>query len=211
MKTSAGGMVLVAACTACMLMCALVLAAGKHRNPSTFDFLPDGEWGDWNGVMTGRIIDENGAPIPYAHVRVHSKDIEIKCDKNGFFTVRGLQKGGHYSLIVDAKGYDDAVLRWIPMQTYETTDIGDYHLVPEALVTNFWTVSSNVTAGGTWAMTSNLCEIADGVTSVYAYAEWGVMEYMKHGSTTPAGVETNMALIDERPAAATNAPARPTR
>ena len=155
--------------------------------------------------MTGRIIDEDGDPIPFAQVRVHSKDIVARCDRNGFFSIRGLQRGGHYSLLVDAKGYDHAVLRWIPIQTYETTDIGDYHLEPEELVTNFWVVSSNVTALGELTMTSNLCEIAGSVTSVYSYTTWGAMQYIEGGRAEFAPYATNMPMIEEQPAA-TNTP-----
>ncbi len=121
--------------------------------------------------MTGRIIDPTGRPIPFARVRVHSKDIETRTDANGFFTVRGLQRGGHYSLIVGAHGFDGAILRWIPIPSEQTADIGDYHLDYELLSTNFWQVSSNNIAGA-WVMSSNFCDIIEGDTNLYDAATW---------------------------------------
>jgi len=156
------------------VLCALLVsgaARDQHVNPKDFDFIADGEWGGWDGVMTGRIIDPDGRPIPFARVRVHSKDIETRTDANGFFTVRGLQRGGHYSLIVGAHGFDGAVLRWISIPSQQTADIGDYHLDYELPNTNFWQVSSNNIAGA-WAMSSNFCDITDGVTNLYDAAAW---------------------------------------
>jgi hypothetical protein len=143
----------------------------QHVNPKDFDFIAEGEWGGWDGVMTGRIIDRAGRPIPFARVRVHSKDIETRTDENGFFTVRGLQRGGHYSLMVGAHGFDGAVLRWIPIPSQQTADIGDYHLDYERPSTNFWQVSSNNIAGA-WVLSSNFCDIIEGTTSRYDAATW---------------------------------------
>ena len=145
--------------------------AAKHTNPDNFDFIEENGWGDWTGVMTGRIIDEDGTPIRHARVRVHSKDIETRTDEYGFFTVRGLQKGGHYSLIVDAPGFRNTIVRWIPIPMYQTADIGDYHLDVEPLTTNFWQLLSNQVAGA-WHVVSNYYDILDGDTNIYSADEW---------------------------------------
>ncbi len=155
------------------VLAALVLLAcvamAQRRNPRTFDYIEDQGWGSWNGVLTGRITDRGGRPIAGARVRVHSKDMETRTDRNGFFTFRGLQQGGRYSVIVDARGYDDALLRWIPIPRTHSADIGDYYLEE---LTNFWQVTSNVLANGAWAVMSNLVEIAGSHTGTMTHASW---------------------------------------
>jgi hypothetical protein len=164
-------------CCISLLVLAVVCAGAvmaqreRHANPTDFDFIDEGDWGDWDGVMTGRIIDPDGRPIPFARVQVHSKDIRTRTDDNGFFTVRGLQRGGHYSLIVGKRGFDGAVLRWIPIPSQQTADIGDYHLEYALPSTNFWQVSSNLVAG-VWLVSSNFYDIIEGETNVYGSATW---------------------------------------
>ena len=195
-----GRLCLAAACVCAAGVVATSFAErAKHRNPMSFDYLPDGEWGGWSGVMTGRIIDEDGKPIPYAKIEVIWKDIKTTSDQNGFFSVRGLQKGGHYSLRVAAKGYEQAVLRWIPIPTYQTADIGDYHLDPEQVSTNYWLVSSNSAPGGSSSVASNFIEIIEGVTSSYPYAQWAEAQYLEEGRQEFARFATNAPTIDERP------------
>lgn len=160
------------------LLVLAVLCAGailaqreRHTNPADFDFIDEGDWGDWDGVVTGRIIDPDGRPIRFARVRVHSKNIRTRTDANGFFTVRGLQRGGHYSLVVGKRGFDGAVLRWIPIPSQQTADIGDYHLAYALPSTNFWQVTSNNVAG-VWLVHSNFFDIIEGATNVYSNAAW---------------------------------------
>lgn len=145
------------------------IALGVRENPKDFEFIEDEGWGSWNGVLTGRIIDKWGRPIAGARVQVHSKNMETRTDRNGFFTFRGLQQGGRYSLIVEAPGYDTALLRWIPIPRTHSADIGDWYLEE---LTNFWRVTSNEVAGGVWVVSSNLVEIAGSYTGEMTYAEW---------------------------------------
>ncbi|MCX7003582.1 MAG: carboxypeptidase-like regulatory domain-containing protein [bacterium] len=202
-----------------LTFCAAVPGAQRdpHTNPADFDFIEDGEWGGWEGVMTGRIIDPEGRPIPFARVRVHSKDIETRTDANGFFTVRGLQRGGHYSLIVGAHGFDGAVLRWIPIPSQQTADIGDYHLDYQLPSTNFWQVFSNSVAGA-WLTSSNFCDIIEGRTNWYDAATWQrnfteegrirkIASYSAVGENIVMTSECAMIAPTIVPPADTNAPA----
>jgi len=139
----------------------------EKKNPEDYSFIEWEGWGDWNGTMTGRITDKKGNPIPYAKIKVHSKNIKTTADKNGYFTVKGLQQGGHYSLIVKGKGFDGAVARWIPIPISQSADIGDFSLEPEHIWTNFWVVTSNVLENGEWVIVSNFFDIADNITNIY--------------------------------------------
>jgi hypothetical protein len=147
-------------------------AQKTHTNPDTYGNIEWQGWGGWNGVITGRVIDKYGKPIPNAIVQVHSKNIQVKADRNGFFTISGLQQGGHYSLIIKAKGREPDVARWIPIPRYQSANIGDFSLDVEKIWTNFWIVTSNQVSEGTWEMISNFYNVAASVTSVYTYAEW---------------------------------------
>lgn len=143
-----------------------------HTNPDDFSFIQWEGWGDTNGVLTGRVIDKFGDPLAYARIKVHSKDIVTRADKNGYFTLRGLQRGGHYSLIINAKGYETDVARWIPIPVNSTADIGDYHLNEEELWTNIWVLITNALQNGSVAISSNMLEIAGANTTVYTYVQW---------------------------------------
>jgi len=157
-----------------VLICVAIsmFAFAKAKNPKNYDFIEWQGWGDWNGVMTGRITDENGNPIPYAKIKVHSKNIQTTADKNGFFTIKGLQQGGHYSLIVKGKGFDGAIARWIPIPVDHSADIGDFQLEPEKIWTNFWVVTSNKLENNCWAIVSNYFDITDGITNIYTPKEF---------------------------------------
>jgi hypothetical protein len=184
----------------CVLVAALAAFAvyARHVNPDKFDFIPDQGWGDWSGVVTGRIIDENGNPVANARVRVWGKDIATTTDRNGFFTVRGLQQGGHYSLAVDARGYEDTLLRWIPIPRFQSADIGDYHLDEEVFETNYWVVVSNLVAAGEWVVSSNMVDIIGDATNTWTAYQWTVL--VETTATETVTVVTNAhALIHERP------------
>jgi len=172
------------------------MARGERRNPKDFEFIEDEGWGSWNGVLTGRITDKEGRPIVGARVRVHSKEMETRTDRNGFFTFRGLQQGGRYSLIVDARGYDEALLRWIPIPRTHSADIGDYYLEE---LTNYWQVTSNVVAEGVWIVTSNMVEIAGSYTSQLTYAEWMSSNMMAGSAAEGAGEGSEQPMILEQP------------
>lgn len=147
--------------------------AVPRENPSDYTtVIPWEGWGDFDGVMSGRVIDPEGNPLPYARVRVHSKEIETFADRNGFFTIHGLQRGGHYSLIISADGYETDVARWIPIPLYSTADIGDYHLRDEELRTNIWQITTEVLPDGSSIVVSNMMYIIGTLTSHYSYAHW---------------------------------------
>lgn len=180
-------------------------AQKMHTNPGVYDNIEWQGWGDWNGVITGRVIDKYGKPIPYATVHVHSKDIQVKADQNGFFTISGLQQGGHYSLIIKAKGREPDVARWIPIPRFESANIGDFSLEVEKIWTNFWIVTSNQVSEGSWEMISNFYNVAASVTTVYTFAEWQTrfstnQWLLRYRSLTLP----DEPLIDEQPASGTN-------
>lgn len=182
------------------------MGMAERRNPRNFEFIEDQGWGSWNGVLTGRITDKEGRPIAGARVRVHSKNMETRTDRNGFFTFRGLQQGGRYSLLVDARGYDEALLRWIPIPRTHSADIGDWYLEE---LTNYWVVTSNMVTEGVWSVTSNMVEIAGSYTSELTYAEWVVSNMVWES----AGVGSELPMIEEQAQegggeVATNAPER---
>ena len=180
------------------------IAIAKHENPANFDFIEEDGWGDWSGVMTGRIIDQEGNPLPFAHIKVYFKDIETTADENGFFTIRGLQQGGHYSLIVDHTGCEPAVARWIPIPRYRSADIGDFHLDPELVNTNFLQVTSNL-VGDVWVSVTNVVDIVDGVTNIAAFSRALEPAQSALDAFAAALGSNALPLIEERPAA-TNAP-----
>ena len=150
------------------VLCITVLFVyAEKKNPDDYNFIEEEGWGDWSGTMTGRITDKEGDPIPYAKIKVHSKNIKTTADKNGFFSIKGLQQGGHYSLIVKGKGFDGAVARWIPIPISQSANIGDFFLGPERVWTNFWVVTSNILENGECLIISNYFDIADNVTNIY--------------------------------------------
>ena len=157
-----------------------------HVNPATYDDLADGElyWGDWDGSIMGRVIDKDRKPIPFAKVKVHSKDLETVSDKDGYFQIDGLQVGGHYSLIISSRGMEPGVARWIPIPVLKVARIGDFSIEREKVWTNFWVITTNlIVKTETDALsnsyekvvtnlTSNYYDVVEGETNVYNYTEW---------------------------------------
>jgi hypothetical protein len=182
-----------------LVLLAACFALAKHVNPEQFDFIPEQGWGDWSGVVTGRIIDEDGRPLPNVDIRVWGREIRTTTDRNGFFTIRDLQQGGHYSLVVDAKGYDSALLRWIAIPRFQSADLGDYHLAEEEFTTNYWNVSSNQVAVGEWVVSSNMVDIIGSITNIYAAYQWTVI--VSTGVTQEAVGDELLGepLLHERP------------
>ena len=150
-----------------VLCIAAFFVYAEKKNPEDYSFIEWEGWGGWSGTMNGRITDQKGNPIPYAKIKVHSKNIKTTADKNGYFSIKGLQQGGHYSLIVKGKGFDGAVARWIPIPISQSANIGDFSLEPEHIWTNFWVVTSNSLENGTWVVVSNFFDIADNITNIY--------------------------------------------
>lgn len=158
----------------------------KHVNPASYDDIADEGmyWGDWDGSIMGRVIDKYKVPIPFAKVKVHSKDLETHADKDGYFQIGGLQVGGHYSLIISARGMDPGVARWIPIPVMKVAKIGDFSIEAEKLWTNFWVVTTNtfVTTETdalsnsfekvTTVAISNYYDVVEGETNVYDYTQW---------------------------------------
>ncbi len=156
----------------CIAGRAFAVKESHHTNPDDFSFIEWEGWGGTNGVLTGRVIDKYGIPLSYARIKVHSKDIVTTADKNGYFTIRGLQRGAHYSLVINAKGYNTEIARWIPIPINSTADIGDYHLNEEELWTNMWVIITNSLYNGSAEISSNMLEIAGPYTTTYSYAQW---------------------------------------
>lgn len=158
-----------------------------HENPRNYDDLEGEEglyWGDWDGSVMGRVIDKQRKPIPFAKVKVHSKDLETIADKDGYFQIDGLQVGGHYSLIISARGKEPGVARWIPIPVRKVARIGDFSVEPEKVWTNFWVVStstsvvteldalSNAVERTVTSCISNYYDIVEGQTNIYDYSQW---------------------------------------
>ncbi|MBR5901087.1 carboxypeptidase regulatory-like domain-containing protein [bacterium] len=158
----------------------------KHVNPSSYDDIADGElyWGDWDGSIMGRVIDKYKVPIPFAKVKVHSKDLETHADKDGYFQIDGLQVGGHYSLIISARGMEPGVARWIPIPVVKVAKIGDFSIETEKVWTNFWVVTTNTVVtteldalSNSFEKVTTLClsnyyDVVEGETNVYDYSQW---------------------------------------
>ena len=157
-----------------------------HVNPASYDDIADGElyWGEWDGSITGRVIDKHMKPIPFAKVKVHSKDLETTADKDGNFIIDGLQVGGHYSLIISSRGMEPGVARWIPIPVLKVAKIGDFSIEKEKPWTNFWVVTSNTVVKTELDALSNSYEkvvlncvsnyydVVEGETNVYDYTQW---------------------------------------
>ena len=158
----------------------------KHVNPENYDYIGEGAmyWGDWDGSITGRVIDKYKVPVPFAKVKVHSKDLETHADKDGYFQIDGLQVGGHYSLIISARGMDPGVARWIPIPVMKVAKIGDFSIEAEKVWTNFWVVTTNTivtteldSLSNSFEKVTTLClsnyyDVVEGETNVYDYTEW---------------------------------------
>ncbi len=172
----------------------LFAAKRKHENPKDFNFIENQGWGSTNGVITGQIVDEYGNAIPNASIEVYGKNIKTKADRNGNFTVRGLQTGGHYSLIINSKGRETTVARWIPIPKFEAANIGSYHIEPEEIWTNFWILTSNMLANGEWNFSSNMIEIAGYETNIFLFEEW--QSQIKRPENIP-GLFNETELIEE--------------
>ena len=177
----------------------------KHVNPADYDYIGEEGmyWGDWDGSIMGRVIDKYKVPIPFAKVKVHSKDLETHADKDGYFQIDGLQVGGHYSLIISARGMDPGVARWIPIPIMKEARIGDFSIETEKLWTNFWVVVTNqAVITETDALSnsyekvvlncvSNYYDVVDGVTNVYNYTDWYFryhLNYMERNVLESLGV-----------------------
>jgi len=186
---------LIVCCSIIFLSFQLFAAKKKHENPKNFDFIQSQGWGGTNGVITGQIVDEYGDSIPYASVEIYGKNIKTKADQNGFFTVRGLQIGGHYSLIVNSKGRETSVARWIPIPEYEAANIGSFHIIPEEIWTNFWVLTSNLLASGEWTFSSNMFEIAGPETNIFLFENW--QKQIKQPGLMPE-LFNEEELIDEK-------------
>lgn len=177
----------------------------KHVNPADYDDLANEGlcWGGWDGRITGRVIDKYMKPIPFAKVKIHSKDLETVTDKDGNFTIGNLQVGGHYSLIISARGMEPGVARWIPIPVMKEARIGDFSIETEKLWTNFWVVVTNrIVKTETDALSnsyekvilncvSNYYDVVDGETNVYDYTEWYFryhLNYMERNVLESLGV-----------------------
>ena len=182
----------------------------KHVNPADYDYIGEEGmyWGDWDGSIMGRVIDKYKVPIPFAKVKVHSKDLETHADKDGYFQIDGLQVGGHYSLIISARGMDPGVARWIPIPVLKVAKIGDFSIETEKVWTNFWVVttntlvttqtdaSSNSFEKVTTVCVSNYYDVVEGETNVYDYAQWYFrfhLNYMERRVLESLGI-TNVPL-----------------
>lgn len=158
----------------------------KHVNPADYDYIDEEGmcWGDWDGSIMGRVIDKYRKPIPFAKVKVHSKDLETTADKDGNFIIDGLQVGGHYSLIISSRGMEPGVARWIPIPVLKVAKIGDFSIEKEKPWTNFWVVTSNTVVKTELDALSNSYEkvvlncvsnyydVVEGETNVYDYTQW---------------------------------------
>lgn len=158
----------------------------QHVNPANYDSIADDGlyWGDWDGSIMGRVIDKDRKPIPFAKVKVHSKNLETTADKDGNFQISGLQVGGHYSLIISSHGMEPGVARWIPIPVVKVAKIGDFSIEREKAWTNFWVITTNtviVTETDTLSNSyekvvtnciSNYYDVVEGETNVYNYTEW---------------------------------------
>ncbi len=162
---------LVICCCIIFISFQLFATKKKHENPKNFDFIENQGWGGTNGVISGQIVDEYGNSIPYAAIEIYGKNIKTKADQNGYFTIRGLQIGGHYSLIINAKDRETTIARWIPIPKYEAANIGSFHIKPEEIWTNFWMLTSNMLENGEWAFSSNMIEITGYETNVFLFED----------------------------------------
>ena len=158
----------------------------QHVNPANYDSIADDGlyWGGWDGSIMGRVIDKDRKPIPFAKVKVHSKNLETTADKDGNFQIGGLQVGGHYSLIISSHGMEPGVARWIPIPVVKVAKIGDFSIEREKVWTNFWVITTNtviVTETDTLSNSyekvvtnciSNYYDVVEGETNVYNYTEW---------------------------------------
>jgi len=185
-------------------------AQKKHQNPKIYDNIEWEGWGGWDGVISGRVIDKYGKPIPYATVKIHSKNLQTKADKNGYFTIKGLQQGGHYSLIFTAKGREPAAARWIPIPRFQSADIGNFSLDVEKFWTNFWVVSTTQSTNDVQNVVSNYYNIEASVTTIFSYAEWE----LKYNANPLLQNYRNMpvpsdSLIDEKTGSESEPPGTP--
>ena len=182
----------------CLLALSPSPARCAHQNPENYDFIESEGWGGWDGVLTGRVIDEDGHPIPNADVKVHSKNISVKADQNGCFTIRGLQQGGRYSLIISSRGKEVGTARLVPIPRFQNADIGDFSLEREKIWTNFWVVSSNLISEANWQFSSNFYSVQESITTVYSYAQWA-MRFSTNFYTPYTGMNTNQPPAAAQP------------
>ncbi len=70
---------------------------------------------DGRDLVSGRVVDDRGDPVPSARVRVADgglsggKVVQAKTDKAGGFTLHGLRPGSTYTLIAEYEGKDGPV------------------------------------------------------------------------------------------------------
>lgn len=64
---------------------------------------------DCDGSLSGRVLDENGDPLPHAALNLRETDFQLISDTDGSFTFRGLCPGT-YALQVSFIGYDTRMI-----------------------------------------------------------------------------------------------------
>lgn len=81
--------------------------------------------------VSGRVIDETGAPVPYATVRVSNSTVGVSADGEGRFTIRAVPGA---SLVVSAAGYSTSEIK-VPEAGEITVTINSNSTLSEVVVT----------------------------------------------------------------------------
>lgn len=86
------------------------------------------------GQLSGRILDEAGVPLGYAHAFLRTTSWGATTNDNGVFVLQGIP-GGSYELVVSALGFLPHTSR-ITLLPGRITDLGDLRLTPIPLDLN---------------------------------------------------------------------------
>ncbi|MEA3558876.1 MAG: right-handed parallel beta-helix repeat-containing protein, partial [Candidatus Thermoplasmatota archaeon] len=94
---------------------------GNMMSPFKWDFWIVDPEDTMNGIITGRVLDENGLPIENALVRISYLDL-TRTDSEGYFVFE--IEPGHYNMSIECDGFESRVV-FFNITGGKTTDIGE--------------------------------------------------------------------------------------
>src|SRR5206468_9149206 len=94
-------------------------------------------------VITGRVLDAQGKPIPYASVTVRGTRTGVSADENGNFSI---QAAPNSVLVISAAGFQQAEVN-VGTQTTVTTTLTNQNNLNEVVVTALGQTRSRAKVG----------------------------------------------------------------
>lgn len=111
--------------------------------------------------VSGKILDENGLPLPGASVKVKGSQISTVTDQNGNFTLRNVDENA--TLVISYLGYADRELA-AKSQIGTVTMVAVSNTLSNVVITGYTNYSRNQSANATSVVTSEKINQVPGLT-----------------------------------------------